>query len=127
MSDIEKELKIIPFTARSFREMDSVVDFEVYKEKVSLALDEIKKLQAENAELKKQGEWVDASSFEEHLSDGDLCWVLFKDGAIIKCFLNDYRCFGGNSIYWQDLRGNDLTMPETKFIKICKPTPPKGE
>ena len=73
MSDIEKELKIIPFTTRSFREMDSVVGFEVYKEKVSLALDEIKKLQAENAELKNNHEkfsvLVRTKEFKQFLLD----------------------------------------------------------
>ena len=91
------------------------------------ALEEIKRLQAENAELKKRSEWISVDDFELHLKDGDLCFVHFPCGGIKKCHLNDYRGYGGNGVYWQDMNGEDLLMLNTKFIKIETPTPPKGE
>jgi len=51
MSNIEKCFKMIPHTARSFEDLHPVICFDDYKEKIGLAINEIKKLQAENAEL----------------------------------------------------------------------------
>ena len=99
----------------------------------SLAVDDevvyllLKKLQAENAELKKRSEWISADDFELHLKDGYLCFVYFPCCESKKCRLNDYRGYGGNGVYWQDMHGEDLLMLNTKFIKIETPTPPKGE
>lgn len=88
---------------------------------------EIKKLQAENAELKKQSQWINVDDFEAHLSDNDFCFVYFPCGTIKKCHLNDYRTYSGKGVYWQDMSGDDLPMLNTKFIKIEIPTPPEGE
>ena len=138
MSDIEKKLKTNPFTARSFKDMDSVVDFEVYKEKVSLALDEIKKLQAENAELKKQNKWI---SVDDELPE-------FNTVVLVKVYRErgiswpeaDYSCTAklprvvrhcgenspvDNRWYVFPSGGTEITRDVTHWMPL--PTPPKVE
>ena len=92
---------------------------------INLAIQELKDLQAENAELRKQSEWISVDDFELHLKDGDLCFVYFPCSRIKKCYLNDYRGYGGDGVYWQDMDGDDLPMLNTKFIKVETPAPPK--
>ena len=54
-------------------------------------------------------------------------WVLFTDGKIKMCHLNDYRSLGGPVNYWQDLHHDDHLMDGTKYIEIIKPLSPPSE
>lgn len=51
-------------------------------------------------------------------------WVLFPDGDIRMCYLNDYMQYGGAINYWQDLSGTDISMIGTWYVEIKQPKAP---
>jgi len=60
-------------------------------------------------------------------TEDNLYWVHFPCGKIIMCHFNNYNRFGGPVNYWQNLAGDDLSMVDTKYIKIIKPLSPTSK
>ena len=76
---------------------------------------------------KQADNWVSVDDIEP-TSERVKYWVLFPDGSVIFCNMNDYKQYGGNTNYWQDFSYSDHCMTGTKYIEVVAPAAPvEGE
>lgn len=57
-------------------------------------------------------------------NENSLYWV-FNGERVIPARFNEYKAWGGQRNWWQDMGHSDFSMTNTSYIEFKKPEPPK--
>ena len=113
MSDIELSVKLDAWIDDNTVDGDFIAHPDFVYDKLLELETKIKKLQAENAELKKQNQWV---SVKDRLPKADGCYLVYQGEFRFSRFY---------------IKGSWINSKEDKYGSITHwmplPTPPKGE
>ena len=66
--------------------------------------------------------WIKTEDVEP-TNENSLYWV-FNGESVIQARFNDYKSWGGDMNWWQDMSHNDFSMTNTSYIEFKKPEPP---